>query len=407
MRGGKMKLRGKRVTLGISGGIAAYKAAELVRLMVKAGLEVRVIMTSNATKFVSPLTFQTLAQSWVRVDTFEAVAPHRVEHVTLAGETDLFVVAPATANILAKMARGIADDLLSTFYLAYEGSTLVAPAMNTRMYLHPATQENLEILRKRGVVVMDPQEGELACGETGPGRFPEPPFIMERVVDLLYEKDFHGRTFLVTAGPTREYLDAVRFISNPSTGKMGFALAQEARRRGARVYLVSGPTHLSPPWGVEYIPVATALEMYQRVMDLYSGVDVVLKAAAVADFRPKPLAENGAKFKKEGRDRLTIELEANPDILAALGAQKERQILVGFAAESQDLLENAQAKLARKNLDMIVANDVTSGFASDTNKVVIIKRDGTLHHLPTMTKAALAEVILDEVEALMRGGRTG
>ncbi len=401
-----MRLKGDRVTLGVTGGIAAYKAVELVRLMVKAGLKVRVIMTRNATRFVSPMTFQTLAQSQVRVDTFEAVSPDRVEHVALAGETDLLVVAPATANIMAKMARGIADDLLSTFYLAYGGTTLVAPAMNTRMYLHPATQENLEILRKRGVVVLDPQEGELACGETGPGRFPEPPFILERILDLLYEKDLHGKTFMVTAGPTREYLDAVRFISNPSTGKMGFALAQEARRRGARVFLVSGPTHLSPPWGVEYVPVTTALEMYQRVLDLYSGVDVVIKAAAVADFRPRPLVEEGEKFKKEGRKTLTLELEANPDILATLGERKEHQVLVGFAAESQELLENAQAKLAKKNLDMIVANEVAAGFASDTNKVVIVKRDGSLRRLPLMPKEAVAEAIVDEVVSLLRAIKT-
>jgi len=400
-----MRLRGDRITLGVTGCIAAYKAVELVRLMVKSGLKVRVIMTANGARFVSPLTFQTLSQSQVRVDTFEMISPDRVEHVTLAGETDLLVVAPATANIMAKMAGGIADDLLSTFYLAYDGLTLVAPAMNTRMYLHPATQENIETLKKRGVVVIDPQEGELACGESGPGRFPEPPFIMERVLDLLYQKDLHGKTFLITAGPTREYLDAVRFISNPSTGKMGFALAQEARRRGAKVYLVSGPTHLPPPWGVEYIPVTTAMEMFKRVVDLYPGVDVVIKAAAVADFRPKPLVEEGTKLKKEGKERLVLELEANPDILALLGEKKERQVLVGFAAESQDLLENAQAKLARKNLDLIVANEVSSGFASDTNRVAIVRKDGSLRHLPTMAKEAVAEAILDEVEALIQGSR--
>lgn len=400
-----MKLEGDRVTLGVTGGIAAYKAAELVRLMVKADLRVRIIMTPNATRFVAPLTFQTLSLSQVRVDTFEPVSPDRVEHVALAQETDLLVVAPATANILAKMARGIADDLLSTFYLAYGGVTLVAPAMNTQMYLHPATQENLEILRKRGVVVLDPQEGELACGDYGPGRFPDPPYILERVVDLLYEKDLHGKTFLVTAGPTREYLDAVRFISNPSSGRMGFALAQEARRRGAKVYLVSGPTHLTPPWGVEYVPVTSAQEMFQRVLDLYSGADVVIKAAAVADFRPVPLVEDGAKFKKEGRRRLVVELEANPDILATLGEEKGHQLLVGFAAESGDLLENAQAKLARKNLDMIVANEITAGFASDTNRVVIVRRDGSIRHLPLMSKEAVAEVIIDEVAALLQAGK--
>lgn len=401
-----MKLEGERVTLGVTGGIAAYKAAEMVRLGIKAGLKVRVIMTPNATRFVTPLTFQTLSQAQVRVDTFEAVAPDRVEHVALAQETDLLVIAPATANILAKMARGIADDLLSTFYLAYDGTTLVAPAMNTQMYLHPATQENLEILRNRGVVVLEPPEGELACGDYGPGRFPEPLHILERILDLLYQKDFHGKTFLVTAGPTREYLDAVRFISNPSSGKMGFAIAREARRRGARVYLVSGPTHLEPPWGVEYIPVTSAVEMYQRVMDLYSSVDVVIKAAAVADFRPRPLAEEGAKFKKEGKERFFLELEANPDILATLGENKGHQILVGFAAESQDLLRNASAKLAKKNLDMIVANEVATGFATDTNRVVIVKRDGTFRHLPLMSKEAIAEAILDEVAGLFQGARS-
>ncbi len=395
-----MRLRGNRITLGVTGGIAAYKAAELVRLMVQGGLQVRVIMTANATRFVNPLTFQVLSQSQVRVDTFETVSPKRVEHVTLAQETDLLVVAPATANILAKMARGIADDMLSTFYLAYDGVTLVAPAMNTKMYVHPATQKNLEILKNRGIVVLDPEEGELACGDSGPGRFPDPPYTMERVLDLLYEKDLEGRSILVTAGPTREFLDGVRFISNPSSGRMGFAIAQEARRRGAKVYLISGPTHLDSPWGVEFILVTSAREMHEQVMALFPRVDGVIKAAAVADFYPLPLVERG-KFKKGNRDSLTLELKANPDILAQLGKKKEGQILVGFAAESQELLKNAQEKLERKNLDIIVANNISNGFAEDTNKVTVLKRDGSILELPLMSKEEVARVVLDEVEHLL------
>jgi len=395
-----VRLRGNRVTLGVTGGIAAYKAAELVRLMVQGGLQVRVIMTSNATRFVTPLTFQVLSRSQVRVDTFETLSPERVEHVTLAQETDLFVVAPATANILAKMARGIADDMLSTFYLAYDGVTLVAPAMNAKMYVHPATQKNLEILKNRGIVVLDPEEGELACGDSGPGRFPNPPYIMERILDLLYEKDLEGRHILVTAGPTWEFLDSVRFISNPSTGRMGFAVAQEARRRGAKAYLISGPTHLAPPWGVDFIRVTSAREMYEQVMTLFPRMDVVIKAAAVADFYPLPLVERG-KFKKGKRESLTLALKANPDILAQLGKKKESQILVGFAAESQELLKNAQEKLKRKNLDIIVANNISDGFAEDTNKVTILKRDGSIRDLPLMSKEEVASVLLNEVAHLL------
>ncbi len=395
-----MGIKGNRITLGVAGGIAAYKAAELVRLMVKRGFEVRVIMTTNATRFVTPITFQTLSQQWVRTDTFESHHPQRVEHVALAQETDIFAVAPATANILAKMAHGIADDMLSTFYLAYSGITIVAPAMNTQMYLHPATQENLRTLAERGVVVVDPQEGELACGETGPGRFPEPAYIMERIMDLAYEKDLEGKTFLVTAGPTREFFDAIRFVSNPSTGKMGFAIAREARMRGARVYLISGPTHLTPPWGVDFIPVTTAREMHERVTSLFPEVDVVIKAAAVADFSPVPLTK-GVKLKKEGIGQLTLTLETNPDILAHLGREKKHQILVGFAAESRDLLQNAEKKLKEKGLDLIVVNEVSEGFAMDTNRVTILRKDGSIQSLPLLPKEDVAKAVLDEVIPLL------
>ena len=395
-----MKLKGTRVTLGVTGGIAVYKAAELVRLMVRAGLDVRVVMTANAVRFVSPVTFQVLSQCHVRVDTFESFAPDRVEHVALAQETDLLVIAPATANIMAKMARGIADDMLSTLYLAYDGTTLVAPAMNQNMFLHPATQENMKVLVDRGVVVLDPEEGELACGDLGPGRFPDPVFIMERVVDLLYYKDLKGRTVLVTAGPTREFFDAVRFISNPSTGKMGFAVAREARRRGGSVYLVSGPTCLEVPWGVDFVPVVSAEEMYEQVHSLFPTVDVVVKAAAVADFRPILLVEEG-KFKKGGRKALTLDLVANPDILADLGRGKAHQVLVGFSVESSDIIKNASKKLEAKNLDLIVANDAVTGFASDTNVVTILRRDGSTRQLPLMSKEGVAEIIIDEVVALL------
>jgi len=390
----------KKVILGISGGIAAYKSCELLRLLCKEIKNVQVVMTSNATKFVTPFTFQVLSQKEVITETFQVTSPERIEHIALAQEGDLLVVAPATANILAKFAHGIADDFLTTLYLAMD-KVMVVPSMNARMYQHPATQHNLSVLKERGVTVIEPEEGELACGETGPGRFPDPAYICERIVDFLWEKDLLGKKILVTAGPTREYIDAIRFISNPSTGKMGFAIAKEARKRGAEVVLISGPTYLSPPWGVKYISVTSAEEMASEALRVFPEVDIVIKAAAVADFKPIPLTLN-EKIEKSRMLKIPIELQPNPDILQEMGKRKEKQILVGFAAESSNIIKNAVDKMKRKNLDLIVANEIKFGFAEDTNKVVIIRKDRSYKDLPVMSKDKIASFILDEVVKLLQ-----
>lgn len=392
-------LEGKFVVLGVTGSIAAYKSAELVRLLKKRGALVQVIMTKSACEFIKPLTFQVLSQNQVICDMFREQSHWEVEHVALADRADLFLVAPATANIIAKIAAGIADDMLTATILATRARVVVVPAMNVHMYEHPITQKNIRSLKESGVEVIEPAEGLLACGYSGRGRFPEPVDIVNTVDRLIGKApDLKGRTILITAGPTREPLDPVRFISNHSSGKMGYALARQATLRGAQVVLISGPTNIEPPVGLyKFIPVETALEMEKAVLDNFNQAQVVIKAAAVADFRPKKY--NLGKIKKQDGG-MVIELVKNPDILQELGQKKQQQVLVGFAAETDEPEKNAVDKLKRKNLDFIVLNDITqegAGFGSDTNIVKIIYRDGRIEVLPRMLKRDVADAILDRV----------
>lgn len=398
-----MPLSGKTVVLGVTGGIAAYKAAEIVSRLRKLHARVFVIMTEHATHFVAPLTFETMSANPVVTDTFAHPLTWEVEHVALAKRADLFLIAPATANILAKMAHGIADDMLSTTVLATRAPVLVAPAMNTGMWDNTATQENLDILRRRGVMFVGPDAGFLACGDSGAGRMSEPVEIVEAVQKILCAKrDFDGVPLLVTAGPTRERLDPVRYMTNDSSGKMGYAIAAAAVRRGAKVTLVSGPVSLPPVEGVRMVPVESTLDLYNVLMMEASAQQVVIQAAAPADYRFETTYDQ--KLKKTGdNERLTFTMVENPDIAAAVGAKKmPGQVLVGFAAETQSVLENAKKKLAKKNLDMIVANDVTApgaGFGVDTNIVTLVTADGETS-LPLMSKADVADAILDKIAEL-------
>lgn len=391
-------IKDKRIVIGVTGGIAAYKVAELTRILVKEGASVRVAMTRNATKFIGPLTFEALSGNRVVWDMFDP-STEPIGHISWGQETDLIIIAPATANFIAKMAHGIADDFLSSIVLASTAKILVCPAMNTRMYLNPATQENIRLISERGCTVMKPGEGELACHTEGPGRLPAPEEIAGLAGMLLADRDLRGLRIVVTAGPTQEPLDPVRYITNRSSGKMGYAIAKAAAQRGADVTLISGPVALAPPPAVETIQVKTAAEMRQAVLDRAGRSDVIIKAAAVSDYRP---AETAAQKIKKDDGLLTISMVKNPDILAELGALKKGSgcILVGFAAETEKLTGNAKEKLRRKNLDLIVANDVTrkdSGFEADTNQVQIIHRDGRVEDLPLMSKDALADQILDRI----------
>ena len=392
---------GKRITLGVCGGIAAFKAAELVRLLVKEEALVRVIMTDNAGYFVGPMTFEALSQQKVCRTLFETSDEAAIQHIHWAQESDAVVIAPATANIIGKLAGGIADDALSTFMLAVTCPVLICPAMNTNMYQSPQVQHNLERLRSYGYKVLEPGSGELACGTVGPGRLPDPAIIMDAVRALFQPADFCGRRVLVTAGPTREAIDPVRFITNPSSGKMGYAIARVAAMRGAEVTLVSGPTALSPPDGVRLIRVTSAAEMAEAVLAEMDGHQVIIKTAAVADFRP--MAVSDRKIKKEDAE-MVIRLERTQDILKALGERKNRQILVGFAAETHDMESFARGKLAAKNLDMIVANHIGSpeaGFQADTNRATFLFRDGRREEIGLMPKTELAGILLDRIAALM------
>jgi len=397
-------MKGKRIVVGVCGGIAAYKAAELVRLLVKADVQTMVAMSSNATRFVSPLTFEALSGHKVIWDMFgqEGIA---LDHISWAQGCDLIIVAPATANFIGKIAHGIADDFLSTMVLAATARILVCPSMNNLMFKNPVMQENLSLLEQRGILVMAPGQGELACHAHGPGRLPEPNDILEQAMDLLVSKDLSGIQMLITAGPTIEPIGPVRFISNRSSGKMGYALARAARRRGASVILVSGPTWLSPPSGVVLLRVKTAEEMRNAVLENRQGCHVVIKAAAVCDYRPKETA--GHKIKK-GPESVSLDLVRNRDILAELGMSKKEFpcVLVGFAAETQDLVLNAEKKLRTKHLDMIVANDVSrsdAGFGTDTNVVRIIHADGRIEEPPVMTKDQVADFVLDRVKSVLGG----
>jgi len=397
-----------RIALGVTGGVAAYKAAELVRRLQQEKLDIQVVMTRSAREFVTPLTFAALTGKKVITEMFAAddAAPANVEsaieHIAVAQRIDLLLVAPATADILGHFAHGIAGDFLSTLYLATKAPVVVAPAMNVNMWEHPATQENLKTLRARGVHVVDPDEGYLACGMTGAGRLAATETIVRKVCAVLgLRRDFERQTVLVTAGPTCEDIDPVRFLSNRSSGKMGYALAEAAARRGARVILISGPTELPVPEGADWVPVRSTDEMRKAVHERSMEASVVIMAAAISDYRP---AVAQSQKLKRGDSRLTLELEPTPDILAELGASSARQktsrILVGFAAETSNLAENARAKLARKGADMIVANDVTqegAGFDTDTNIVTLFLRDGREISLPKLTKFDVANQILDHI----------
>ena len=390
------------VVLGVTGGIAAYKACELLRLLQKRGIDVFVVMTQNACRFVAPLTFETLSGHPVAVDTFDRPQTWEVEHIALAKRADLFLIAPATANIIGKMACGIADDMLSTTVMATRAPVLVAPAMNTGMWESAAVQQNVKTLQARGVQFVMPASGHLACGDSGAGKLEDVEIIAERAREMLFAKrDMEGLHVMVTAGPSREALDPVRYISNRSSGKMGYAIAQAAQKRGAEVTLLSGPVALAAPQGVKLVSFTTTQELLDKASELAAAQDVLIQAAAPADYRAKEIAPQ--KIKKQGGEPMTFTLVENPDVAATLGrAKKAGQVFVGFAAETNDVLAHAQDKLVRKNLDMIVANDVTrpgAGFDVDTNIVTLITKEGQ-EALPMMSKAEVADRILDHVLAL-------
>lgn len=396
-------LKDKLILLGVSGGIAAYKAAELIRCFVRTEAAVRVVMTENAQRFITPLTLQTLSGQPVLTNLFDLDKESRIGHIHAARMADLVVLAPATANLVAKMASGIADDYLTTILLATTAPVLICPAMNAKMYEHPVTQRNLSTLRELGYHILPPEAGSLACKEEGTGRLAEIADIVETSRRLLTPPSLAGRRLLVSAGPTWEPFDPVRFISNPSTGKMGYALAAVAARRSADVYLVSGPSSLCAPRGVQLKKVVTAREMKEAVLAAAPEMDAIIMAAAVGDFRPMDVAAQ--KIKKIA-DEESVRLTRNPDILATLGRSRpgrKHQILVGFAAETESLIENARDKLIEKNLDFIVANNLSqcgSGFGCDTNQVKILDRDGNITELPCLTKEEVAGSVLDRIEKL-------
>ena len=397
-----MILEGKTVVLGVTGGIAAYKACELTSRLRKAGAQVYVIMTKNACQFVAPLTFETLSNHPVVTDTFARPSTWEVEHIALAKRADVFVIAPATANILAKMAHGIADDMLSTTVLATRAPILAAPAMNTGMWENAATQENVKLLSARGVRFVGPEGGFLACGDTGAGRMSEPAQIFDAIAETLAPwQDMRGLRVVVTAGPTVEKIDPVRYISNRSSGKMGYAIAEAAARRGADVTLVSGPTRLEIPQGAKAVSIQSTQDLLEAMTACCPDADVVIQAAAPADFTPAAVADQ--KIKKQGDGDLVLTLHQTPDVAAYVGKMKHAgQTLVGFAAETNDVLQNAEGKLAKKNLDMIVANDVTApgaGFDVDTNIVTFVTRNGQ-ETLPCLPKKLVADELLDRVMKL-------
>lgn len=390
-------LQGKHIVLGVTGSIAAYKTAWLASMLKKQGADITVIMTQNATNFINPIAFESLTGNKCLVDTFDRNFQHSVEHVSLAKQTDLFMIAPASANVIAKAAHGIADDMLTTTLLACECPKIIAPAMNTRMYRNPIVQDNMRILEKYGMEVISPAVGYLACGDTGEGKMPEPALLLEYIVKALYPKDMRGIKVLVTAGPTREKIDPVRYISNHSTGKMGYAIARAAMMRGAEVTLVTGKTDIEPPMGVNTVNIVSAADMAQAVKGCAGEQDIIIKAAAVADYRPKYTAEE--KMKKKGSD-MSIELERTEDILEFLGAHKrEGQFLCGFSMETENMIENSRKKLEKKNLDLIVANNLKeqgAGFGTDTNIVTLLSPKDTIQ-LPIMHKEEVADKLLSYI----------
>ncbi len=388
------------VVLGVGGGIAAYKAAELSRALMRRGCAVNTVMTRGATEFIQPLTFAALTGRKVITGLFdghspEAVLASSVEHISVAQENDVLVVAPATADILAKFANGLADDFLSTLYLAFIGPVVLAPAMNTNMWEHPATKANLAMLRARGHRIVGPDSGELACGTVGPGRLAEVEAIADAVLATTRQQDLSGETVVISAGPTQEAIDPVRYISNRSSGKMGYALAEAAAARGAQVILVSGPVHLPAPTGVEVVPVRSAREMRDAVMAHLEPATILIKAAAVADYHVTDIAPQ--KLKKTAA-RVTLDLDPTPDILAEVGAKKGDRLLIGFAAETQNLVAEAKRKMTTKNADMVVANLVNqsgTGFESDENEVTLVLRTGETHHIERASKRDVAHQIFD------------
>lgn len=396
-------LRGKTVLLGVTGGIAAYKAAALASALVKQHAAVEVVMTKNATQFVTPLTFEQLTGRRTMVDTFDRNFSHQVEHISLAERTDLVIIAPATANVMAKLAHGLADDMLTTTVLACKAPKLIAPAMNTNMYENPVTQDNMEILRKYGWDVIEPASGRLACGAVGKGKMPEPEDLLQHILRYLaLPHDLKGKNVLVTAGPTQEALDPVRYLTNHSTGKMGYAIARMAMLRGANVTLVSGPTAIAPPPFVNVIPIKSAQDMFEAVAANAPQADFIFKAAAVADYTPAQYADNKMK-KKDGE--LAIPLKRTQDILKYLGEHRtSNQVICGFSMETENMLENSQAKLVKKNVDMICANNLKvagAGFGVDTNIITMITRDA-VKELPLLSKEAAANAILDQAVSLAK-----
>ena len=396
-------LKDREIVLGVTGGIAAYKAAEFVRLLVKKGAHVHVVMSQNAQEFVTPLTFQTLSGNPVVTDPFALLEDSQIGHIALADLAELIVILPATANIIGKIANGIAGDFLSTMVMASKAPVLFAPSMNVNMWQNQALQKNIQILLERGYQIIEPGEGELACHWYGKGRLAELDEVMEKAEDLFCQKDLKGERILITAGPTQEPIDPVRFITNHSSGKMGYALALVAKRRGAEVILVTGPALLSlPRRDIEVIPIHTAAEMREAVLSHVEECTVVIKAAAVSDYRPRIISKT--KLKK-AEPHYSLELERTTDILGEVGKRKDDRIVVGFAAETEDLIANARKKLLEKNLDFIVVNDVTkpgSGFSSDTNQVKILFPSGEVKDLPMISKEEVSQVILDDVATLLR-----
>ena len=387
-------LAGNHIVLGVTGSIAAYKIASLASMLMKQHADVTVIMTKNATNFINPITFESLTGNKCLVDTFDRNFEFQVEHVSLARQTDVFLTAPASANVIAKAAHGIADDMLTTTLLACTCPKIVAPAMNTRMYQNPVVQDNMEILKRYGMEVITPADGYLACGDTGAGKMPDPEVLYEYIIKALTPKDMAGRKVLVTAGPTQEKLDPVRYISNHSTGKMGYAIARQAMLRGAEVTLVSGKVNLQPPMGVRMVPVVSAADMAQAVKADAQEQDIIIKAAAVADYRPAVTADE--KLKKKD-DEMNLVLERTEDILAWLGVHRRPgQFLCGFSMETEHMLENSRAKLEKKKIDMIVANNLKqtgAGFGTDTNVVTLLTKEDTLT-LPIMSKEEVADRLL-------------
>ncbi|MDD5878474.1 MAG: bifunctional phosphopantothenoylcysteine decarboxylase/phosphopantothenate--cysteine ligase CoaBC [Clostridiales bacterium] len=398
-------LKNKTVVIGVSGGIAVYKACDIVSRLKKLNANVHVIMTNNATEFVTPLTFQSLSQNYVVNDMFEEPKTCDVEHISLAKKADVFLIAPATANVIGKIANGICDDMLTTTVMATTGKVLIAPAMNTNMYRNPILQRNITILKELGYNFVDPESGRLACGDVGEGKLAQPEVIVNEVVNLLTdeEKDLQGQKIMITAGPTVESIDPVRYLTNRSTGKMGYAIAKQAANRGAEVTLVSGPTNIAPPSNIKkLIKIESAKDMYNAIIENFDDNQVIIKSAAVADYKPKTYSDK--KIKKNDDD-LVIKLDRNKDIAYELGKIKKDKILVGFAAETNDIIENAKGKIQKKNFDFIVANDLTeegAGFGTDTNIVKIIDKEGNINKYPQMKKDEVANVILDKVKSLLK-----